>query len=104
MLPPCVGAFALEDERNALDALARGEMMTAARAVEHGDGNAPRALTADTPILALAHHATKTRFTGCGQPLDSSRLRERRLHAGVHVDKPLRRFPQKHRRVAAPAF
>ena len=56
-IEPGVGALFGKEVRDGLDGLVGADGLAAVLAVEHGDGQAPAALTGDAPVGALADHA-----------------------------------------------
>ena len=65
---PCVAAFLLKQGGDGFDALFGADGLAAVLAVEHGDGEAPAALTGDAPVAALTDHGAHTLLAPGGQP------------------------------------
>ena len=103
---PCVGALAVEQVDHRVERLLRRDGRAALRALEHGDGHAPRALARDAPVGTVGHHGADAVLGPGGDPFHAMLDGLERVLAQavlVHGHEPLVGGAEDDRLVAAPA-
>ena len=94
LLEPDIGAILVKELRKLLDGFRGRHGLAAALAVEHGDGQAPAALTGDAPVGALADHAGHAVLAPGRVPLDIFNGLDGLVLEGFHRAEPLRGGPE----------
>ena len=101
--PPAVAAVLAHLLRDAAHAVAREDDLAAVLAVEGRYRNAPRALAADAPVGAVAHHVRDAVLAPVGYPFYFVDALERLVAEFRDGDEPLVRGAEDDRLLAAPA-
>src|SRR5580704_1938005 len=103
---PDVGGLLADQSDDAIEDLAVGQRLSAALAIEHDDGHAPRALTGYAPVRPGRDHVGDALLAPGRRPLYLLDGLERALAqiVAIHADEPLFRRAKDGRIVAAPAM
>ena len=102
-LKPGVAAPLLEKGGHGFDGLLGADGLVAVLAVEHGDGQAPAALTGDAPVIALTDHGAHAVLAPGRQPAHVLTGLYGGLLKGVHGAEPLGSGAEDDGALAAPA-